>query len=97
MSGFVISVDRNQKQVMADLEKMGVQARSVAGARGAGFDLVCQKYNINLLVELKSEGKRNDLRDSEKWMRDNWLGPWIVAENAQEIYDWFQKEITPNR
>lgn len=97
MSGFVISVDHNQKQVIKDLEKMGVQVRSVAGARGAGFDLVCQKFNINLLVELKMEGKRKDLRESEIWMRDNWLGPWIVAESAQEIYDWFLKEIMPNR
>lgn len=89
MSGFVVSVDRNQKQVIRDLEKMGIQSRSVAGARGAGFDIICQKFGINLLVELKSAGNRDILRISEEWMRDNWQGPWIVAETAEEINNWF--------
>lgn len=90
MSGFVISVDRNQKALLAELPQMGIQARSVAGARGAGFDIVCAYENINLLVEVKQVGKRKELRPSEVWMRENWTGPFIVAETAEEIREWYE-------
>lgn len=96
MSGFVISVDRNQKQVMMDLAHMGIQSRSVAGARMAGFDIVCCCQEINLLVELKQKGKRNDLRQSETWMKDYWTGPFIVAETAEEIREWYEQHALGN-
>lgn len=93
MSGFVYSTDKNQRVVMQDLERLGIASRSVAGARGAGLDIICEKFGVNLLVELKSKGERKDLRPSEEWMRDNWRGPWIVAETAEEIYNWFYDHV----
>lgn len=91
MSGFVVSVDRNQKQIVQELLAVGILSRSVAGARGAGLDIICASnaHPLNLLVEIKTPGNRDDLRESEIWMRDNWPGPWITAETSEEIVAWF--------
>lgn len=98
MSGFVVSVDKNQEQIIKELAQVGICARSVAGARGAGLDIICSSRSnpINLLVEIKMPGKRKELKPSEKWMEENWPGPWMIAETSEEIINWFRVYETPS-
>lgn len=98
MSGYNHSVDKNQPAIIRELRQLGYVVCDVSQARGAGLDIIVShraRPGINLLVEIKQIGCRNNLRPSEIDMRDNWPGAWIVAERTEEILDWFCGTTTP--
>ena len=83
-------VDANQPQVVNELRHMGV---SVAHTHqlGNGFpDLVCAKWGVNLLVELKDPSQppsHQRLTPDEHRFLDGWRGPILIARTSEEIYN----------
>jgi hypothetical protein len=75
-------VDANQPEIVATLRKAGY---SVA----PGFDdILVGKNGVTLWVEIKADGKKRQLKESQKALLRDWRGAYLVASSADEIMAW---------
>ena len=75
-------VDANQPEIVDALRTAGY---SVA----PGYDdLLVGKGGITLWVEVKADGKKRQLKESQKALLRDWRGAYLVASTAEEVMAW---------
>jgi len=75
-------VDANQPEIVDALRAAGY---SVA----PGYDdILVGKGGVTLWVEIKRDGKKRQLEDSQKALLRDWRGAYMVATSAEEIMAW---------
>lgn len=79
------AVDANQKAEVAALRKMGY-AVALTSSLGKGMvDFIVGGRGVNLLVELKIDGKAK-LTPHEHDFHQKWKGPILIATSADQIH-----------
>jgi Holliday junction resolvase len=77
--------DKNQKEIVAALRKMGCTVESLHRVGGGVPDLLVGYHGRNFLIEVKvDKGKLNDLQKG--WI-SNWRGTVFVIHSADEAVD----------
>ena len=84
-------VDKNQVDVVERLREAGYGVFSIAIVGRKYPDLVVGKNNLNILVELKSDGGK--LNDGQSDFFESWPGHVIVAYSSEEIIEAFERYV----
>ena len=80
-----LRIDANQPPTVNLLRSVGWSV-SVTSSLGDGFpDLVCSRKGFTAVVELKNrEGGGMTLTDDEVKFRDDWQGPYVLADGPED-------------
>jgi hypothetical protein len=78
-------VDSNQSTIVKALRGIPGVSVKVTSSLPEFVDIVVGFKGQSYLIEIKAEGKKKQLKDSQKEFRDEWNGQWVVCENLDEI------------
>lgn len=78
-------VDSNQSSIVSALRQIPGVSVAVTSGLGEFVDIVAGYQNKNFLFEIKVPGKRKQLKESQKRLRDQWKGQYDVVETLEEI------------
>lgn len=94
MTRYAKRTDANHKDIITELRTYGFIVKDTSGV-GKGFpDCLVAKDRVAMGVEIKVDGKKEDLTDAEIEMKSWWeaLGiKYVVAESAGDVVKAFNK------
>lgn len=88
-------VDLNQSAFVRTLQGCGLSVADIHAVGGGIPDLIVGGYShqhgleVNLLVEVKSAGKLNQITPAEGYFEDTWRGPRLRTEDPDDVLRWF--------
>jgi len=102
---YMVGVDSNQNEIVADLLKLGYDVDKVSSLSGL-YDIVVSgdrwvnveygvetrndyTIEVSVRVEIKSEGGELNETEKEYYEKQNHKDSYIIAYNTEDILRWF--------
>jgi hypothetical protein len=82
-------IDANQPDIVKKLRAQGFTVRVING----DFDILVGWANHSLPVEIKNPEAGGTTNARQDLMWEDWRGSYLVAETADEIIDWFGRNV----
>lgn len=79
--------DKNHGEIVAELEKLGVQAIDLAASGGGLTDLVTYHRGNTVFMEVKTEQKDAHIKKTQIWFLGAWRGHCGIVRNTDEAWN----------